>query len=113
MATRPTLLEIGRHHVFNRTFLSEQTSGPFVQLVTLSEVFTATMASGYITSKRLSAVSQKHFQTDTNTATMRTSCIRSTTWGLASANEAVTTSLESIKEAVINCIALRPLSAAR
>ena len=78
------------------SFVLERTCGPFVQLVTLSEVSTATMTSGYVTSKRLSAVSPTHFQTDTNTATTRISVS-------VSARKAVTTWLESIKEDVISC----------
>ena len=85
------------------SFVLERTCGPFVQLVTLSEVSTATMASGYVTSKRLSAVSPTHFQTDTNTATTRISVLRLTTLVSVSARKAVTTWLESIKEDVISC----------
>lgn len=82
-------------------------------MVTLSEVSTGPMGTGYITLKWVNAVSQTHSQTDTNTATTRMSDLRLTIEDLAIAREKVIIWLEFTEEAVTDSIVLSHLNAAR
>ena len=91
----------------------ELKSGPFVLLAIFYEASIGIMVTGYITSKRLCAVSPTHFLTSMMIATPRTSGLRLTAKGSANARSMDTTWLESIREAATSCTVLSGCFVAR
>ena len=81
-------------------------SGPFAQLVTLSEAFTATTTPGYITSRKRRVASPTLFQTDMKTVTMKISALLLTILDSANVQRMITMLLEFTKADATSCIVL-------